>query len=221
MSDLQIPAEMEYLVLPAEHGGSLKFWGRYIDNVENDREGTPRWAELQVYYYVDTNPAHDGKLPESDPDREMYGRRGYLLYTKGHSVLYHEAYSPCNFGVTVKVRDFTTRSEDTDILRPCPECNPGDWRTADPDDEFDLEITWYRFIKCQTADIFIEKLRKEARCKACWHRPHPGSACTNCRCTKFTPADRPLTIPGSKLVDQLRGRDPDIARAAARLGTEL
>ena len=211
------------IVLPVEEGTIELQYGKFIDSVDNDRGERPRWAEIRLYKYVDADPGHDESLPEDDEDYAMFGKQRYLIYTIGHTVIYHEHGSECNKGVPVRAGDFPllgtdrapVRSEHPEDLDPCEVCEPGDWRAASEDTLFELEVTWYKFFKCKTGDDVLMALRKDPKCRHCWHKPHESRTCW-CRCDMYEEGPRPLSVPGRRLVEQVRRKDPEIARAAAK-----
>lgn len=217
-----IPPEMKYLELEAEEG-ILELYGKLITSVDNDRGDRPRWAEIFLYSYVDTNPEHDETLPEDDENYGTYGKKLYLVYTMGHSVVYHRHDSPCNKGfplpagefLDLREEDCAIRAEDPDDLEPCERCRPPRWNKTDPETILDLEVTWYRFYKCRDGDDVLDALRKDPRCKNCTHKAHEYKWCW-CSCDDYVEGPRPLSIPGRRLVEKARHLDPEIARVAGR-----
>lgn len=200
MNDFAIPAGMKHHELPAGEE-TLDFYGRLICSVDNDRGDRPRWAELRLYKVM-------------FEEGENGGTEGWLVYTVGHTLVYHAYNSECNKGIAVRACDFPERAEDADALEGCIECRPGDW-TADPQKLYELEVTWYSYTPCPTADKVLDALRRDARCKHCAHKPHETYQCW-CRCERYEEAPRYLSVPGRRLIEQARHLDKDIARAAAR-----
>jgi hypothetical protein len=84
---------------------TLEFWGRFVDDVDTDSGDRARWAELRLYKIIDTNPDHDDSWPHDDGFRGTFGEEIWLLYTVGHSVVYHDLFG-CNKGVAMKIADF-------------------------------------------------------------------------------------------------------------------
>lgn len=198
MTDFTAPPPMRHHELPAGEE-TLEFQGRLIHSVDNDRGDRPRWAELRLY-----------KIWDSAEGKEIW-----LIYTIGHTLVYHEADGPCNRGITVPAGDFPDRAEDPDSLEPCEVCEPEDWRQADGSQLFDLEVTWYSYTPCPTAEKVLDALRREPRCAGCRHKPHADYRC-RCGCDDFAEAPRALSVPGARLIEQAKHLDPEIAKAAAR-----
>jgi hypothetical protein len=196
LTDISIPPGMKHWELPTEEG-TLDFTGRLIHAVDNDRGDRPRWAELRLYKIL------------SDEGSEMW-----LLYTIGHTMVYHRENSECNRGIAVRAAEFWSRAEDPEGLEPCVRCAPPDWR-LDQEAVFDLEVTWYTYTPCATAEKVIEALRKPPSCARCGHKPHETYACW-CRCEDYAEGLRPLSAPGKRLIEQVRLLDPEIAKASAR-----
>jgi hypothetical protein len=201
---------MRHYRLPAGEE-TLDFTGRLIDKTDTDSGDRLRWAELQLYKILDTNPEHDGNCPDEE-NRNMLGKELWLLYTIGHTLVYHAA-DGCKKGVRMPARDFPSRAENVNELEPCEECNPGDWQGSE--EEFRLEITWYSYTPCQSAERVIESLYREPRCSSCRHKPHEGYC--RCGCERYREAPRSLSNPGRQLIEQVRQVDPEIARAAAKV----
>ena len=213
---LTIPQGMRYCELPAGEEG-LEFWGRFLDKVDTDSGDRLRWAELRLYKYLDTNPEHDDSWDLDDGFRGTYGQEIWLLYTVGHSLVYHAADSSCNRGVRSKVSEFPAANADHEDLEPCEQCSPADWETVNPDEEFRLEITWYSYTPCATGEAVVRSLYRPPSCKNCRDKPHEGVRCRSCGCTSYAEAPRMLSIPGRRLIEQVRKIDPDIARSASRI----
>lgn len=217
METLTIPAGMRHYELPGTKG-PVEFDGRLIDVTDTDNGERDRWAELRLYKIVDTNPEHDeNALGE---DHCMYGKEMWLVYTIGHTLVYHEAGSSCNRGIEARVAEFSSltadfpQGPDDPDLEPCAECRPLDYHDAADDDIYELEVTWYRHIPCQTADKVIRSLYREPRCEPCRHKPHEGRRC-RCGCSNYQESTPMLSIPGSRLIAKVKAKDPEIARAAA------
>jgi hypothetical protein len=220
-ADLTIPNGMKFYELPTGDY-PLEFWGRFIHEedtyeVTSSRESR-RWAHLLLFAAVDTNPAHNLDLPPEDEDYGMYGKELYLLYTIGHSLVYHDQDSACRGGARVKVADFAKKnvdvpfSEDDPDLEPCEVCEPADYHLAPPDEIYKLEITWYSYTPCQSADKLIRSLYRDPRCERCRHKPHEQRRCY-CKCATYKEAPRTLSTPGRNLLEGARDQEPEIARA--------
>jgi hypothetical protein len=206
--DLVLPPGMEHIELPAEEE-TLEFWGMYLGGVDTDSGNRPRWAELQLYRYIDTVPGG------------TYGQEVWLLYTIGHTVVYHAtaaAGGSCGMGAEVGTDQFLAgmlNAEDPEDLEPCDDCHPGDWHSAGPDARYNLELTRYRYTPCTSAAMVIQSLHREQKCRECRHRPHEGTACS-CGCRECVVLPGELTSPGRRLIEAVRPLDPGIAKAAAR-----
>lgn len=206
---IAVPAGMAHHVLPAE-GETLDFTGRLIDKVDTDSGDRLRWAELQLWKILDTNPDHDDDCPDPE-NRGMLGRELWLLYTIGHTLVYHLADGRCKGGVRTSSADFEARAENAADLEPCEDCRPGDWQLGG---EFRLEVPWYSYIPCQTPEKVVRSLQRKPKCDSCWHKPHDRCFCG---CTEYREAPRTLSVPGLQLLRQASERDPEIARAAAKV----
>jgi hypothetical protein len=182
--------ETEEHILPAGDD-TLEFTGRLIAVVDNDRGDRPRWAELRLY-------------------KVSGERRLWLLYTIGHSLVYHQAGSDCKKGIRMAAGDFRERAEDWRDLEGCEHCSPPDWGRALPGTEFDLEVTWYTHVTCRTPDEVYCALLREPRCKNCLCKPHDGQRCRRCRCAEYAEAPRVLSVPGRRLWENARRADPDL-----------
>lgn len=220
---LNIPRGMKYIQLPVEDGFIELEHGSLIEMVDNDRLGRPRWAEIRLYKYIDADPGHNDGLPEDDDDFAMFGKQRYLIYTVGHTVVYHQLDSECNKGVPLTAADFPglasgdceIRTEHPSDLEPCERCRPAAWQDVPGETAFEIEVTWFKYFKCKTGDDVLLALRKDPKCRHCWHRPHEHRSCW-CRCESYEEGPRPLSVPGRRLVEKARRKDPEIARAAAR-----
>lgn len=187
---------MTYRELPAGRD-TLKFTGEFLHKTDTDTGERLRWAELQLWRLLGTEGADAGRIM-------------WLLYTIGHSLVYHEA-GGCTKGVLVAARDFPAKAaEHLEDLEPCADCRPGDWRAASPDDQFDLEILWYDHTLCRTPE---EVLRALSRCRNCRDKPHEGIICHRCGCVSYSEV---LSSPGARLIERVKELDPAIAKAAAR-----
>ena len=180
----------------------ISFEGWFIGSLDNGGGERLRWAELHLYRW----------LPEAG------GEAGFILYTIGHTLVYHYFNGECGKGEAYPVSDFPEqyalgRIEDPDELEPCDKCRPDDWRTAPPEQEFEVEVTWYKWTACKNAEELLLAGRKEARCRNCLCRPHENRTCSTCTCTDYAESPRPLSIPMQRLLAKVRGTDPDIARA--------
>lgn len=217
--DLTLPAGMKYHELPTGDRPVI-FWGKFLEEEDTDDGKRPRWAQLKAFRIIDTNPEHDSLLPDSDENKGMYGKEMYLLYTIGHTLVYHDDDAACRGGVRMKVSEFSRktadfpRGEDDPDLEPCDECLPRDYRLASGDDIFRLEVTWYTVIPCQNAGKLIRSLYRDPRCENCRHKPHEGRKCYQCStCPGYREASRTLSGPGRNLLEKIRDSEPEIAKA--------
>lgn len=192
---------MKHYELPAGEQ-TLDFWGRLIYAIDNDRGDRPRWAELRLY-----------KILATDPDDDMHGKQMWLLYTIGHTLVYHARSSECNKGIAVAAGDFKDRAEDWENLEPCEFCKPANWEQVDDNQQFELEVTWYSYTPCRSPQEVLDSLRREPRCKNCNHKPHDGYRCRDCRCFDYAEGPRPLSVPGRRLIEHVRHLDEDIRMA--------
>jgi hypothetical protein len=213
-----IPTGMTYHELPAQDE-ILRFWGKFLDSEDTDTGDSLRWAELQVFKIIDTNPSHDHSLPASDENRDMFGQQLWLLYTIGHSVVYHDLHASCRGGKAVPAKDFPLRAENSADTIPCPDCAPADWESAPDKEIFRLELPWYTAVPCQTPEKLINALYRKPRCLNCGDSAHGNSRCGRCGCTDYREAPRRLSVPGRNLLDKLAKVDPDIAAATVRVRT--
>lgn len=190
---ITLPEGMKEYKLPAGKE-KLEFWGRFLDKSDTDSGERLRWAELRLYKIIGTEKG-DG-----------WGVQSWLLYTIGHSLVYHTLDSACNRGIRARVRDFPGKNEDWADLEPCPGCSPpGLPGINDGDDEFELEITWYSYARCQDPGDVIRAL---SRCETCRHKPHES----RCRCG-CEDRSEVLSAPGRRLIEQVRDLDPEIHKA--------
>ena len=219
--DLKLPFGMKYHELPTGDY-PLAFWGRFIHEVDTEGERSRRWAHLKLFGIIDTNPAHNSSLKDDDENKNMYGKEMYLLYTIGHTLVYHDEDSACRGGVRVQVSDFPRKTADfprkntgDPDLEPCEVCMPRDYRLASPGDFFKLEVTWYTPIPCQSAKKLIESLYREPRCDkvTCRHKSHENRKCHVCGCASYREAPPALSTPGRQLLDEVRDSEPEIAKA--------
>lgn len=205
---IELPPGMSYHELPADQE-VLEFWGKFIDKTDTDDGENDRWAELQYWFILDTNESHDDSLPEGDEDRGMFGKQLRLVYTIGHSLVWHRYPQGCNKGVKILGKEFpASTSEDPASLVPCEKCSPDEWEEF-PEAEFRLEKPWYSYTACRTPAEAITAL---SRCMHCRDKPHEGR-CYRCGCTRY---EGVLTTPGRTLVEQVSKIDPELAKAAAR-----
>lgn len=195
-----IPEDMTYHQLP-EAG----FWGKFLAEADTDNGRNPRWAQLQLFAIIDTNPAH-----------KEFGERIWLLYTTGHSLVVHSL-DGCGLGLMARAHEFPLITvEAPDDLVACAECHPQDW-TANPEGQYSLEVARYTSIPCQSAEKVIRSLCRDPRCETCKHFPHANRDCPRCGCGDFTPEMPTLSGPGRQLVDIARKLDPEIDRAATEM----
>jgi hypothetical protein len=226
---LTIPKGMKQITIDSMP--PTEFHGKLLGVVDNDRHGRPRWAELELYRYVDTDPEHvryidDGGLyndpPIVDEANSTYGKEMYLLHTMGHSVVYHRADSECNKGITIPVEQFAKRAEFPDDLEPCPECRPPAFADLDDDEELALEILRHLIHSCRNADSVLERLKRPSKmtCPQCnGHRSFPEftrQVCDKCRGRGFVGGPLQLTAPGARLIEIVKWKDEDIMRAVTR-----
>jgi hypothetical protein len=181
----------------------ILFDGWFIDSYDNGGGDRIRWADLHLYRWL---PKDSDQL-------------GYIIYTIGHSLVYHQFNGECGRGEAHAVSEFGELYEEGSIddpedLEPCDRCHPGDWRDAPDNQEFEVEVTWYKWTTCKDPDEVLLAGRKAARCRNCLCGPHE-KRCYTCSCTEYAEAPRPLTIPMQRLLARVRAQnsDPDLARA--------
>lgn len=193
-----IPPDMEHHQL-----SEADFWGKLLAEADTDNGRNPRWAELQLYAIIDTNPAH-----------ASYGKQMWLLYTTGHSLVYH-ALDGCGLGIMAKGEEFPYLTiESVDDLVPCPDCHPGTWEESR---EYSLEVARHTSIPCQSAGKVIRSLCREPRCETCKHFSHADRECGRCGCGDYVAEMPTLSGPGRQLVEKARRVDPEIDRAATEM----
>lgn len=206
---LVIPPGMTWNELPAD-GEILEFWGCFIDKTDTDDGSSDRWTELQYWFMLDSDPDHDDSLPLADENRGMFGKQMRLVYTIGHSLVWHRHPDGCGKGVRYPGSEFPSRTpENPESLVPCKICRPAEWGQF-PEKDFCLEVAWYSYTACRTPAQVITAL---SRCAKCWDRPHEGGRCRRCGCASYSGL---LTTPGRTLVEQVKDRDPELAQAAVR-----
>jgi hypothetical protein len=210
--ELTFPDDMGPLEITTSEG-TLTFHGKHLGTVDNERDGRPRWAELELYKYMSTDP---DEVIESRVlgNVKTFGRQMYLLHTMGHSVLYHKK-NGCNKGVLVPVGDFAKRAEFPEYLEPCPECRPPDWSTMDNETVMELEVIRHLIYKCATAVDLLAELRRPGKksCPGCGGVR--GGQCVRCRGKGWVPGPPTLSAPGARLVEMVKFRDEDIRKAAS------
>jgi hypothetical protein len=195
-----IPQDMTHYTLP-----EADFWGKFLAEADTDNGRNPRWAQLQLYAIIDTNPAH-----------KEFGTGMWLLYTTGHSLVVH-ALDGCGLGLLARAREFgNITSEDPDDLVACTICHPGNFRD-NPDKEYSLEVPRHTSIPCRSAEKVIRSLCREISCETCKHPAHASKDCPRCGCGEFTPDQPVLSGPGRQLVEKARRLDPEIDRAATEM----
>jgi len=179
----------------------IDFDGYLAGRLDNGGGERLRWAVLELYQWQ----PRDG------------GPMGYILYTIGHSLVYHALDSECGRGVVTTVGDIgEVTPEDYALLEPCPECDPPDLDDMNKSDQVEMEETWYKWSQCRDAEELLLALRKEPKCRNCLHRPHDGRRCTAmlaCGCEHYDEAPRPVSSPGTRLLAQVKGSLPDVMAA--------
>ena len=180
----------------------ISFEGWFIDSLDNGGTDRLRWAELHLYKWL---PKDSDQL-------------GFILYTIGHSLVYHVFNGECGKGEAYPVADFWTlydqgTIEDPGDLEPCDKCHPPDWHGAPQDRKYEIEVTWYKWTACRDAGELLLAGRKEARCRNCLCRPHESRQCVTCTCEEYSESPRPLSIPMQRLLAKVRGLDADIMKA--------
>lgn len=202
---------MTYHKLPATEE-TLEFWGELVDKTDTDNGEAERWTELQYWFMLDTDASHDDSLPEENPRRGMYGKRIRLVYTIGHSLVYHAYPEGCTRGQKVKGADFPHRTTErlADLLF-CEQCDPEEW-SENPEKDFRLETARYSYTACWTPEAAVTAL---SRCETCWDKPHENGTChrNGCGCGDYKGI---LTVPGRILIEQVKDRDPPLAGAVSR-----
>jgi hypothetical protein len=205
---------MRKIVIDAEPPWEL--WGTYLGGVDNERSSKPRWAELRLYQYLDTDPSHHS----ANPSLNTYGQVLYLLYTLGHSAAFHWADGECNRGIAVPVEEFSHRAEfPVDELEPCQICRPPALADVEPGTVLGLEILRHTFFKCRDAEALIERLKRPSKetCDQCHGRkvypPMTRQQCGECRGRGYVDGELVISAPGARLLALVKDKDPEIARA--------
>lgn len=234
---LTIPRDMQRIIIPGMPPTEIQ--GKLLGNIDNDRRGRPRWAELELYRYIDTNSAHISDRPELS----TYAHELYLLHTMGHSVVYHRLECDSNRGVEAAAAEFAEIAEFPDDLEPCaneyvkgrliPGCYPppmsydgasGSYRLADGSEvpgtaRFRVEVIRHVTYKCRDADAVLERLSRPSKttCDVCnGGRQVAGEQCWRCEGSGFIAGPPALTAPGARLIETVKWKDPDIRQAAER-----
>lgn len=227
---LVYPARMQWIEVPTNET-TFELYGRFIDAVDNERRGRPRWAHIELYEFLDTDETHNERNPK--PELRTYGQVIYLIHTMGHSVVYHEFDSDCNKGVEVEVQYFPERAEfPLDELEPCEKCVPPpldyirrddgeiEWGGATPPGtKFDLEVLRHTPIFCPTAEDVLDGLRRHIKipCGICGGLGKvTGMPCEACDGRGFTNGPKTLTSPGARLVEKVKFKDPRIRKAVEK-----
>ena len=202
MTDVAISQPEFEVIELLTNDAPVVFDGYFIDDLDNGGGDRPRWAVLYLYRWLQKDT----------------GNLGYILYTVGHSLIYHFLNGECGKGEAHPVSEFPALHEDGRIedprdLEPCEKCRPADWMIVPEDQQFEVEVVWYKWSACRTAEELLLAGRKEARCRNCLCRPH-RSECTVCGCSEYAEAPRSLSIPMQRLLAKAGpARDADIARA--------
>lgn len=208
--ELTFPADMHPLEIETSEG-ILSFHGKHLGTVDNERDGRSRWAELELYKYVATDPE---EMIESRVlgTVQTYGRQVYLLHTMGHSVLYHKK-GGCNKGVLVPVEEFPVRAEFPEFLEACPDCRPPAWSAMPDGTVMELEVVRHLIYKCATATDLLAELRRPGKksCPECGGRER----CDRCRGKGWVPGPPVLSAPGARLIEMVKYKDEDIRKASA------
>jgi hypothetical protein len=220
---LTIPQGMKLIQIPTMDG-VIELNGRLLGVVDNERRGRPRWAEIELYDYIDTDRSHVAPEPSVD-DHEViatYGQRLYLLHTMGHSVVYHRHDGDCNKGVAIPVEDFPERAEFPRDLEACEDCRPLDWQKMPEGTIYDLEVLRHLIYKCRTPEAVLERLRRPSKvtCDRCngsgSYPPFTRQVCDECRGRGWVSGPPALSAPGSRLIEMVKFKDPAIRQAAQR-----
>lgn len=98
-----------------------EFTGVHIAAASTETPDYPRWTTMDLYR------TDDGR---------------YILYTVGHSVVYHLINSPCNSGT------YTEADRLPEDAEPCPRCAA----PAHPDGPVNLENPLIKLVACADAD---------------------------------------------------------------------
>lgn len=221
---LTIPRGMKWTVVAGTP--PTEICGKLLGNVDNDRLSRPRWAELELFRYIDTNPGHD-----------TYGHELYLLHTMGHSLVYHRLDCDSNRGIEAPAGKFPEIAEFPDDLEPCadeyvkgrqvPGCYPPDWRKVPPATKLRVEVIRHVTIKCRNADAVIERLSRPSKttCDICNGSRKIASVvgqemvtaqCWKCDGQGWMPGPPALTAPGGRLIETVKYEDDAIREAAGR-----
>ena len=213
-----IPKGMNLIQIPTTDG-TIELYGRLLGVVDNERRGRPRWAEIELLEYVDTDTAHISE----NPDLNTYGQQLYLLHTMGHSVVYHRHDADCNKGVAVYRADFPFRAEfPVEDLEPCEECQPPYLENITPDTMMNLEVLRHLIYKCKSAEVVLEKLRRPSRvtCPQCYgvgsYPKFTRQVCNQCNAKGYVAGPPTLSSPGQRLVEIAKWKDPAIRAAVSR-----
>jgi hypothetical protein len=144
----------------------------------------------------------------------------FLLHTLGHSVVYHSTDGDCNRGIKVPVEEFAARAEfPEDELEPCTRCYPPLLGDVEPGTRLELEILRHTVTKCRDADAVVERLKRPSK-ETCWQchgkrvfPPYTRQLCGECSGRGYINGDPVLSAPGQRLLELVKNKDTDIARA--------
>lgn len=233
---LAIPSDMKLIHIHTMDG-TIELHGRKLGVVDNERRGRPRWAEIELYRYIDTDISHvvnvkgaDGETlidpdtnePVINEEATTYGKVIYLLHTMGHSVVYHRHDGDCNRGIAVPVDEFEDRAEFPEDLEPCEDCSPIDWRDVPAETIYDLEVLRHLIYPCKNPEAVLERLRRPSKvtCPQCHgDRSYPQSTravCQKCHGRGYVSGAQQLSAPGMRLVEMVKWKDDAIRQAAQR-----
>ena len=119
--------------------GPKEFLGKVLVEVTTEKPYSPRWTEMKLCQKFD-----DDMQPT-----------GYVLYSLGRSVVYHDVHGDCHKGVRTLVSDLISDAE------PCqePGCQPEDFHLLPGDSYVRMEEDRPKFFVCRTAGDVVARLR--------------------------------------------------------------